>query len=191
MTALTSSQLAGSNSVYIREKNDYYATPPSCTKKLLEKEHFEGSVLEPCCGEGHISKVLKENGLEVDSNDLINRGYGETFKDFLKEDFEIHENVITNPPFKYAQEFIEKALKTSTKKVAMFAKIQLLEGVKRREMFKKAPLKTVYVFTKRQTPLRNGDPLNPNGKKWASTMCFAWFVFEKGYTGQPTIDWID
>lgn len=191
MTTLTSSQIVGGSSIYGREENDYYATPASCTEKLLEKEHFVGSILEPCCGEGHISKTLKKYGFKVSSNDLINRGYGETFKDFLTEDFKIYDNVITNPPFKYAQEFIEKSLSLSNNKVAIFAKLQLLEGVKRREMFKNSPLKKVYVFTKRQTPLRNGQALNPNGKKWASTMCFAWFVFEKGYNGQPMIDWID
>lgn len=43
---------------------------------------------------------------------------------------------------------------------------------------------------KRQNPLRNGNPVDENGKKWASTMCFAWFVFEHGYKGKPTIEWI-
>lgn len=188
---LSGGQLAGGNSKYIREENDYYATPPTCTEALLEKENFTGTVLEPCCGEGHISKVLKDNGLDVDSNDMINRGYGETFKDFLKEDFEKHDNIITNPPFKYAQEFIEKSLSLANSKVAIFAKLQLLEGVKRREMFKNAPLKYIYVFSKRQTPWKNGEQLNPQGKKWASTICFAWFVFEKGYKGSPMVDWID
>lgn len=188
---LKGGQIAGGHGNYERVENDYYATPSSCTEDLLKKEEFHGSVLEPCCGEGHISKVLKEHGLKVDSNDLVNRGYGEMFKDYLKEDFKTYDNVITNPPFKYAKEFIEKSLEVTTGKVAIFAKLQLLEGVKRREMFKNAPLKKVYVFTKRQTPWRNGQQLDPNGKKWASTMCFAWFVFEKGYNGEPYIDWID
>lgn len=72
----------------------------------------------------------------------------------------------------------------------MFCKIQLLEGVSRYEMFQNSPLKTVYVFTKRQNPWRNGSPVDENGKKWASTMCFAWFVFEHGYKGKPTIEWL-
>lgn len=188
---ISGGQLAGGNSRFGRADNDFYATPASCTEKLLEKEDFSGTVLEPCCGQGHISKVLERAGLDVTSNDLINRGYGTSFKDFLNDDFATYDNVITNPPFKYAKEFIEKSLKITNKKVAMFCKLQLLEGVSRREMFKNAPLKTVYVFTKRQNPMRNGEEVSPDGKKWAGTMCFAWFVFEKGYQGQPTIDWID
>lgn len=188
---LLGSTLAGAEGKYKRETNDYYATPSSCTEALLDKESFKGNILEPCCGEGHISKVLKENGFEVESNDLINRGYGNSFKDFLNEDFEKYDNVITNPPFKYAKEFIEKALQVTNYKVAMFCKIQLLEGVNRRKMFKNAPLKNIYVFTHRQTPLKNGFTTKPDGKKWSSTMCFAWFVFEHGYTGKPVINWID
>lgn len=82
----------------------------------------------------------------------------------MNDDFEKVDNIITNPPYKYAKEFIEKALETSNNKVAMFCKIQLLEGVSRYELFKNSPLKTVYVFTKRQNPLRNGNPVDENGK---------------------------
>ena len=173
-----------------RVENDYYATPPESTIALLEREKFFGDILEPCCGEGHISEVLKDYGYDVVSNDLIDRGYGEFNEDYLKATELKATNVITNPPFKYAKEFIEKSLHDTTGKVAMFCKIQLLEGVSRRKMFENTPLKTVYVFTKRQNPLRNGSPVDENGKKWASTMCFAWFVWEHGYEGKPSIEWI-
>ena len=187
---LKGNTLVGSNAIRGRVENDYYATPISSTQALLSVEKFEGNILEPCCGEGHISEVLKQEGYEVYSNDLINRGYGESFKDFLKEDFGTYDNVITNPPFKYAKDFIEKSLEITTGKVAMFCKIQLLEGVSRVKMFEETPLKNVYVFSKRQNPLRNGKEVDENGNKWSSTMCFAWFVWEHGYEGQPTINWI-
>lgn len=187
---LTGTSLSGTSTTRDRVENDYYATPSESTLKLLEVEDFKGNVLEPCCGEGHISEVLKEKDYEVFSNDLVNRGYGESFKDFLNDNFETYDNIITNPPFKYAKEFIEKSLEITTGKVAMFCKIQLLEGVSRKEMFESTPLKTVYVFTKRQNPLRNGSPVDENGKKWSSTMCFAWFVWEHGYEGKPNIEWL-
>lgn len=187
---LTGTSLSGTSTSRVRVKDDYYATPPESTMALLDREIFEGNILEPACGAGHMSEVLKEYGYDVVSNDLIDRGYGELNKDFLLEEFPKYDNVITNPPFKYAKEFIEKALEVSNKKVAMFCKIQLLEGVARRDMFENTPLRTVYVFTKRQNPLRNGSPVDENGKKWASTMCFAWFVWEHGYEGKPTIEWI-
>ena len=72
----------------------------------------------------------------------------------------------------------------------MFAKIQLLEGEKRRKMFDETPLKYVYVFSKRVHPLPNGQELNDQGKPWASTMCFAWYVWEIGYEGEPIVRWL-
>ena len=187
---LTGASLAGYSATRERVDNDFYATPPESTIALLEREVFEGNILEPCCGQGHISEVLKDNGYSVISNDLVDRGYGEHNEDFLESTDLEADNVITNPPFKYAKEFIEKSLEVTSGKVAMFCKIQLLEGVARREMFENTPLKTVYVFSKRQNPLRNGSPVDENGKKWASTMCFAWFVWEHGYEGKPTIEWL-
>lgn len=187
---LSGTSLSGTSTTRERIENDYYATPEESTIALLERENFTGSILEPCCGEGHISEILKSKGFQVLSNDLIDRGYGETHEDFIRSTSLKADNVITNPPFKLAKEFIEKSLEVSNKKVAMFCKIQLLEGVSRREMFENTPLRTVYVFTKRQTPLRNGSPYDENGKKWSSTMCFAWFVWEHGYTGKPQIEWI-
>ena len=187
---LTGTSLSGSSTTRERVENDFYATPPESTVALLEREVFEGEILEPACGAGHISEVLKSFGYTTISTDLVDRGYGVGDVDFLNTEFKKVDNVVTNPPFKYAKEFIEKALEVSNKKVAMFCKIQLLEGVSRKDMFKNTPLKTVYVFSKRQNPLRNGSPVDENGKKWASTMCFAWFVWEHGYEGKPTIEWI-
>lgn len=111
--------------------------------------------------------------------------------DFLTENYpEKFNNVITNPPFSLAKEFAEKALEVSTGKVILFAKIQFLEGRQRKDFFATHPPKAVYVFSKRVNPLRNGLEVDENGKHWSSTMCFAWFVWEHGYTGEPCIRWI-
>ena len=66
-----------------RETNDYYATEPKVTELLLELEQFNNKILEPACGEGHISEVLKAHGYDVTSTDLIDRGYGRGGIDFL------------------------------------------------------------------------------------------------------------
>lgn len=60
------------NSSGKRKKSDFYETPYSLTRLLLEKEKLEGTVLEPACGELAIVKVLKENGYQVDFSDLDN-----------------------------------------------------------------------------------------------------------------------
>jgi len=72
----------------------------------------------------------------------------------------------------------------------MFAKIQLLESEKRKELFKEYPPKYIYVFSKRINLWRNGSKVDEKGKPWSSTMCFAWFVWEVGYKGESMVRWI-
>ena len=197
MNKLSGGQLAGGNSATTRVEHDFYATDPETLKMFLyefwKENTFEGSILEPACGQGHISKTLKEllPNFDIISTDLINRGYGIGGVDFLTHDYKRKFNtVITNPPFSLAKEFIEKGLEVSDKYVIMFCKIQLLEGVKRKDMFLNTPLKYVYVHTTRQATWKDGNPTDSKGRKWANTMCLAWFVWDKEYVGNPIIKWI-
>lgn len=172
-----------------RQPEDYYATNPKTVEKLLKVENFNHYVWEPACGEGHISKVLEAHGHKVFSTDLVNRGYGNDFLDFLKYKPEKGRNgmdIITNPPYKYAQEFVEHALDISMEsvKIAMLLKIQFLEGKKRRPLFDKHPPQTIYVFTERQECAKNG--IFTGG----SAVCYAWFVWKKGHMGPTHIKWI-
>ena len=175
-----------------RETFDYYATDPKAVEMLLEMETFAPVIWEPACGEGHISKVLQAHGHEVISTDLIYRGFGDPEPlDFLKETIDDFEgDIITNPPYKYALQFVEQALNSVQpgRKVAMFLKLQFLEGKKRKEFFKENPPKVVYVSSSRLNCAMNGDfesyPSN-------NAICYAWFVWEKGFKGDPIIRWIN
>ena len=194
---LSGSSLAGTSTTRERVDNDYYATPTTSTEALLEEVQFKGSFLEPCIGGGHIAEVIKRYYPDevLYGMDLVDRGYPRTIvADFLEYDFKDRkfDNIITNPPYSLAQEFLEKGMIVLNEngKIAMFLKIQFLEGAKRKEMFSKYPPKYIYVFTKRQNPWRNGSPVDEKGKPWSSTMCFAWFVWEEGFKGEPIIRWI-
>lgn len=194
---LSGGQLAGGNSTSKREENDFYATNPETLKLFLyefwKDNSFEGDILEPACGQGHISETLKEMlpNFNITSTDLIDRRYGEGGVNFLTHDYsKTFNTVITNPPFSLAKEFIEKGLEIADKYVIMLCKIQLLEGAKRKDMFLNTPLKYVYVHTTRQATWKEGKPTDSKGKKWATTMCLAWFVWDKEYEGEPIIRWI-
>jgi hypothetical protein len=132
---------ASNHADHEREQNDYYATEPAAVEWLCKLETFNHKVLEPACGAGHISEVLKAHGYEVESRDLVDRGYG-TQADFLSIDNQEWDgDIITNPPYSFAQEFVEKALRIipDGHKVAMFLKITFLEGKKRKALFRSCP----------------------------------------------------
>lgn len=177
-----------------REINDYYATDPKALLALLRYETFSPYVWECACGGGHLSKVLTDNGYKVKSSDIIDRGYEDTqIIDFLKVtksdiDKDFSRDIITNPPYKFAKEFVEHALDISmdTVKVAMFLKLQFLEGQARRELFEKYPPKTIYVFSSRVKCAKNGQFENIS----SSAVAYAWFIWEKGFKGNPSIKWI-
>lgn len=171
------------------EEHDYYATEPKATELLLSVESFSKDVWECACGEGHISKVLEAHGYNVSSSDLIDRGYGFGKIDFLQFNAtnEYDGDIITNPPYKYAKEFVEKALAVVKPghKVAMFLKLTFLEGKNRRELFKKYPPKCIYVSSARLQCGKNG---NFDG---TSMVAYAWYVWKKGYVGDPKVRWIN
>lgn len=174
-----------------RQQHDYYATEPKAMELLLAEEDFAPVVWECACGEGHLSKVLENKGFEVISTDLIYRGFGDPEPlDFLKDTLEDFDgDIITNPPYKYALEFIQRALESvhTGRKVAMFLKLTFLEGKKRREFFKDNPPKRIYVSSSRLNCAMNGD-FEISGN---NAICYAWFIWEKGFKGDPIIKWIN
>lgn len=170
---------------------DYYATDPRALELLLELEEFSENVWECACGEGHLSEVLRANGFNVLSTDLIDRGYGIGDVDFLESTETFDGDIITNPPYKYAKEFVEHAIETITDghKVAMLLRIQFLEGKARRELFDKYPPARIYVATGRIKCAKNGD--FDKYKKEGSAQAYAWFVWEKPYAGDAVVKWFN
>lgn len=197
MKTLNGYVLAGKSETRNRVENDFYATNPKALDMLFSCEHFgTGSYLEPCAGQGHLSNRILELYPEatVDCLDIVDRGLkGVVIVNFLEHQTEKnYDFIVTNPPYSLGKEFIEKGL-THLKdggKMAMFLKIQFLEGEKRKDLYKKTPPKFIYVFIKRMATFNNGKEVDENGKKWATTMCHAWFVWEKGFTGEPTVRWL-
>ena len=157
------------------EKHDFVRTPKEITEALLRYEKFDGEILEPCCGDGAISKVL-EKEYKVKSFDKFEYGFGEQ-----KDLFEItkqYDNIITNPPFTQ-QQLVKKHLLSLTKK-----KLALLWYVKNlgNEIETKTSknLKCVYVFNKKI-----------NWVEVKLGWLFAWYVWEIGYEGDVIIKRID
>lgn len=176
-----------------RQKEDYYATDPIAARLLLDVEPFEGKIWECACGDKHLARVFEDAEYEVRSSDIVDRCGNEVF-DFLGiENCELWEgNIVTNPPYKYATEFIYKALSliSEGKKVAMFLNVQFMEGKERKRLFTEFPPKVIYVSSSRIMCAKNAEfeRMRDGG---GSAVAYAWYVWEKGYKGDTIVKWIN
>ena len=155
---------------------------------MLVYEKFQGEIFEPACGTGNISEVLLKNHYKVLSNDIVDRGYGDKHEDFLKTNFNVA-NIVTNPPYNRANEFVLHALKFTRNKVAMLLRLSFLEGAQRyNDIYLKSPPAKVYVFSKRVTFM----PESIKGNSGSGPTAYAWFVWDKTRKVKtPEVRWIE
>jgi len=188
-------RFAGHNFKKSRPKGDFYETPEIAVEKLLEKEPFAGEVWDPASGGGAICRVLEKHGFKVIGSDIREdkKVWGDKGVDFLRL-HEIFENVIVNPPFRLALEFALHAIDCAEKKVALFQKLQFLEGQTRRaDLFSKYPPNRIWVFvsclscpdgTKKVVKKKNGGML-----------AFCWYIWDKTLPPEQKhrtlLNWID
>ena len=170
-----------------REFFDYYATDPIAAEWLIKLEKLNLNIWECAAGEGNLSKVFESNGFTVKSTDLIDRGYGTGGIDFLACEDKFDGDIVTNPPYSLAQDFIEHALSLIPigNKVCMFLKVQFMEGKNRRRLFDNAPPIRIWVSSSRISCSKR------NATYGGSMIDYAWDVWEKGYTGDTILKWFN
>ena len=122
-----------------RAEHDYYATDPVAAEWLLKIEpELSDTIWECACGENSLSEVFRRHGKSVRCSDLVVRQEGIEQLDFLSCTEPMPgSDIVTNPPFKCAKEFVEKALSLvdDGRYVCMFLKLIFLEGKSRRSLF--------------------------------------------------------
>jgi len=172
---------------------DNFPTPPWATRALFEqiltKYNLEDmSCLEPACGAGHMAEVHKEYFKNVFASDIFPYGYGEVV-DFLDGDYPHSEFdwIITNPPFKLAEDFIAKSLSIAKEGVAMLTRTVFLESVGRYErLFRHTPPSVAAQFCER-VPMVKGRL----DSKATTATGYAWIVWEKRHDNVlPRLEWI-
>ena len=167
------------------EGPDYFPTPKWATHALIANEKFEGSIWEPACGDGAMSRVLETTGCPVLSTDLFDRGFGDPGIDFLKAD-RVADNIVTNPPYNSAEAFVKAGLLRSRRKMALLLRLAFVEGANRqRTIFAKTPPTRIWVFSERIT-------FYPAGaiQKGSGTTAYAWFVWDKKNLGTSEMKWL-
>lgn len=194
-TANIFSQLGASNHVENkRQKEDFYSTDPhavDCLLETLEKLNIEvpDTIIEPSVGMGHIADKFKNIGEKVIGYDIIDRGYeGTILQDFLTlESLDVKPKMfVENPPYKLALDFIKKSLDLCDEGeyVCAFLKIQFLESQSRYEFLRNNPPEYVVVFSRRVRCFKDGIKTSES-----SAVCYAWYIWKKGYKEFPKITW--
>lgn len=166
-------------------KDDLYETPPEATRALVACEILPRRIWEPACGRGAISHVLMSRGFAVCSSDLVDYGYGDHGIDFLMEHRRPDcDAIVTNPPFKLANEFVRHALKLCPK-VVMLLRLAFLESEGRSDILDGGTLARVHVFRNR-LPMMHRDGWE--GPKATSSTPFAWFVWDRDWSGPAVLN---
>ncbi len=172
---------------------DDFPTPPWATRALIKHviqandEFQQLSVLEPACGRGYMSQTLDEYFRDVASSDLHDYGFART-ADFLKQrhDARSFDWVITNPPFRLAEEFIERARPIARRGVAILVRTVFLESVGRYErLFSVFPPTVVAQFSER-VPMVRGRV----DRKASTATGYAWIVWMRSQSNGPRLSWI-
>lgn len=165
-------------------QSDVYETPQIAVETLLCVEFLPAVIWEPACGPGAIVRVLRDHGHSVIASDL--HDYPGTIggTDFLQErEVPIGvEAIVTNPPYRLGQEFVEHALDLGVPMVAMLLRLGFLESSRRERILDGGKLARVHVF-KRRLPMMHRAGWD--GPRATSSICFAWFVWKQDHKG-PT-----
>jgi hypothetical protein len=172
---------------------DDFPTPPWATRALVE--HIlrrksalkEMSCLEPACGAGHMAKVLREYFGKVEHSDVHDYGYGGV-RNFLTHPYEARscDWIITNPPFRLAEEFVLRSLTIARVGVAVLTRTVFLESVGRyQRIFSSNPPSIVAQFSER-VPMVKGRL----DKKATTATGYAWLVWDKSIRAKSRLDWV-
>ncbi|WP_198654756.1 class I SAM-dependent methyltransferase [Albibacillus kandeliae] len=179
---------------------DDFPTPPWATRALCEQLKAEGRPLdlqhvwEPACNRGYMAKPLGEYFDLVHATDVADYGYSaqDGVADFLIDwdaDAPDVDWVITNPPFRLAQQFILQALRYARVGVAVLVRTAFVEGGERYEgLFRDRPEDIFMPFVERVVMWR-GVLLDPDVPIWnekrrkmakpTSATSYCWMVFFK------------
>jgi hypothetical protein len=134
-----------------------------------------------------MAKVLKEYFAQVHCADAFHYGYA-PIRDFLTYPYETNavDWVITNPPFRLAEEFVLRALRVARRGVAILARTVFLESVGRYEsIYTETPPTKFAQFVERVPMIKGRLDI-----KATTATGYAWFVWEKGANDFSRLMWV-
>ena len=167
------------SSGYERIEGDAYYTPAWVTEALLSVERFDGAVLDPCGGGGHIIDCFPVAfGIDIKptSTKVAQRDFMEVHPDWQHG----ARHIVTNPPYgvggRLAVEFIRKSLEMTERaggKVAMLLRVDFDSANGRRWIFADH-----HAFAAKYTLTKRIRWANLEQSKSGPTENHAWFVWD-------------
>jgi hypothetical protein len=125
--ATTSQPRLRASHIWQRDAVDWYCEPTWCSSRLFDVEGFAGAIHDPACGMGWIVEAARAHGHTASGPDIVDRGFA--VADFTATTQPV-ENIVTNPPFAVARQFIEHALVLASHKVAVLFPVARLNAAR-------------------------------------------------------------
>ena len=176
---------------------DNFPTPPWAVRALIERQPMRGLIWEPTANRGYMERTLIETGAQIVGSDIHDYGAGYPVYDFLDPGNLLDgaspcpgrpDWIVTNPPFKAAVEFAERAMQLATTGVALLCRLQWLEsGDRYKRIYSVCPPPRVLIFCDR--PAMVQGRYDPGG---STATCYAWFVWHAPFDGKrdTVLEWI-
>jgi hypothetical protein len=180
------------HSGYDRHENDWYIESERDVDWLLDRVEFDGPTLDPACGRGNIPQRFLARGLPCVGYDLVDRGYGTAGGDFLayRPPHGIQwANIVTNPPYRIAREFIEHALTIATRRVAALVQLRFLAGQRRGRLYRATPPEMVLTYSVRPSMPPGDVAMAAKGGK-VDYVWMIWNVAHPTARGDTRADWL-
>ncbi len=178
----------------LARRSECFETPEWAAQAILERELLTPSVLDPCCGRGVLAQVAEAAGYVVAAIDLNDWGFGETGLNFLSRTgpdvgrlFGFQRppvpefSVFMNPPFSYAEEFVEHALELGARKIVSFQRFAWWESVERLGFWERHRPARVYVTASRADCWRVDISPAERAERGGTPTAHAWFIWEDGH----------
>ncbi len=171
---------------------DAYFSPPEAALSLLhiEAQYLPKFIWEPAAGDGAIVRPFLSAGFRVIASDLIDYGLDgcQVGLDYLKaKPIRESHGIVTNPPYKLAMKFAEKALR-ETFYLALLLRTNFLESTARLAFFREHQPARIWISSRRLPMMhRHGW----QGPRAPSNTCFAWFVWDERSDQKRVVDWFD
>lgn len=173
--------------------SDLYSTPDIALDALCKVVEFDKdkTYFECCNGIGKVSSYFRDNlGINMITNELYNHAESDYTENFLKPNSLASESwrfdyIVSNPPYKIAQEFIQEGFKYAKLQYHLL-RLSFLEGKTRKEeLFSQQHLKRIFLFSYRISCTKGVEE-----EPQANAVAYCWLEFDRDYIGNPELIWL-